>query len=208
MRSAELVRDRFVERLNDAVRRPGLWTPLIFEDQFFEGLLGDLAFIDGSEADLQAAVFEVVDARGLRSSIGTRGPLGKLLPERYLSSAIAALWAEIAGRLGWLSHDPVPSAVWESGRAALEAAVREDLRGRDVRDLIAVPSVEARAWMALVAADGRWLVAHVDPWEPRLGAESQGGFVSFDEARVVGISFPAASFADGLRLTPHGRGAP
>src|SRR5690349_15742869 len=102
VRSAELLRSRFIERLDNAVRRPGMFSPVVGLDGFFQGLLHDLAFLDQSEEELQTAVEEVIERRGLRSSVGMSGPIGDLLGQEGISPVIGSIWAQVGWRLGWI----------------------------------------------------------------------------------------------------------
>jgi hypothetical protein len=125
--SLDEVRGYHLGRLNDALRRPGMWGG----ETTLRLFLDAVAFVDGRGAIWQQEQDALRD-RGAFTSLGVRGAFADVLPGYADEGAVASVYAEIAWRHGWLTVDRVLSAE-EHRRLRLDA----DWWGRD-RNLDAV----------------------------------------------------------------------
>jgi hypothetical protein len=84
-RTVSDVRDRFIERLNSAVLRPGMWGG----ELTLQMVLDDLAWLDGQE-HVRPGVAETLDADGAWSSIGVSGVFVQMFGRRAVQHQDAA----------------------------------------------------------------------------------------------------------------------
>jgi hypothetical protein len=95
------VREYHVTRLNQALRRPGMWGREITLRLFMDAV----AFVDGLDEVWQAE-WEQLRARGAFTSLGVHGAFAEILPGyRDDGAAVASVYADIAWRHGWLTVD-------------------------------------------------------------------------------------------------------
>ncbi len=99
--SLDEVRSYHLDRLNHALRRPGMWGG----ETTLRVFLDAMAFVDGRGAVWQQEQDTLRD-RGAFRSLGVRGVLAHVLPG-YDDGAVASVYAEIAWRHGWLIVDRV-----------------------------------------------------------------------------------------------------
>lgn len=207
MRTSAEVRDRLVKRLDFSLAHPSLVTVTRALDGYFWTLLGDLAFIDGSESDLQRAFEVVLENRDVWGSFGTETTVGGLMPRRVVAQVRASIWAEVAHRCALVnvSGERIrhPEA-WEDAVLSLLSAINGNLTGRDVVGLAGEASIGGKSWLGFVDEGGRWFHVYLARWQEPGDAQPHGGYVDSGEAMVVALRIPADTFAEGLMLTPFG----
>lgn len=201
MRTAQEIRAHFVELLEAAVRRPGMFLGEVLLREFVESL----AFIDGDDAGW-AGMERWFRDRGLWSTTGVAGRFRRRLgSEAYREAAghafvddqVASVYAELAYGRGLLRIDRLLDA------ARLDLLATEELPGGIVH-----PStlVERNGAPSLGRTASTWpttlTYASADPSRP---------FVSFDfwgdakrEPVLVARRSHRTSLADDMTLTPAG----
>jgi hypothetical protein len=100
--SLDEVRGYHLGRLNDALRRPGMWGG----ETTLRLFLDAVAFVDGRGAVWQQEQDALRD-RGAFGALGVRGAFAHVLPGYDDDAAVASVYAEIAWRHGWLTVDRV-----------------------------------------------------------------------------------------------------
>ncbi|XVU29044.1 hypothetical protein ACQPZJ_18860 [Actinoplanes sp. CA-054009] len=103
--SLDEVRRYHLGRLNDAVRRPGVWGG----ETTLRLFLDAVAFVDGRSADWQQEQ-DALRERGAFTALGVRGAFARVLPGHDDDGAVGSVYAEVAWRLGWLTIDRVVPA--------------------------------------------------------------------------------------------------
>ncbi|MGW5190605.1 hypothetical protein ACWEOO_15210 [Kribbella sp. NPDC004138] len=90
-----------LDRLNQALRRPGMWGGEVTIRLFLDAV----AFVDGGHEEW-GREHDDLRARAAFTSVGVRGAFAAILP-RYADTdaAVASVYAEIAWRHGWLTVD-------------------------------------------------------------------------------------------------------
>jgi hypothetical protein len=97
----EEVRRYHLDRLNQALRRPGMWGGELSIRLFMD----DVAFVDGMN-ELWKQEQDDLRARGASNALGVQGAFAAILPGyRDHGAAAASVYAEIAWRRGWLAVD-------------------------------------------------------------------------------------------------------
>lgn len=134
--SLDEVRRYHLGRLNDALRRPGMWGG----ETTLRLFLDAVAFIEGRSAVWQQEQDTLRD-RGAFTALGVRGAFARVLPGYEDEGAVASVYAEIAWRHGWLTMDRV-MATEEHQRLCLDADwCDRDRSLDDVLDELGPPSV-------------------------------------------------------------------
>jgi len=127
VRSAEELRERWIQLVTLIMERTGMYASTGREMQLLAGqLLGDLCFLDGTEAS-----WEQEQSR-LRSfgDRGVAGPFEALFGSPRCQAEVAAVYAEVFRRLGYLAiATPVAPRRWRD----MAGSVRERFEDRDVR---------------------------------------------------------------------------
>ncbi len=96
------VREYHLGRLNDALRRPGVWG----RETTLTLFLDAVAFVDGlTEAWQQEQ--DALRNRQAFNALGVHGAIAHILPGYDDDGAVASVYAEIAWRHGWLTVDRV-----------------------------------------------------------------------------------------------------
>ena len=98
MPTVEEIQQHFIEGLNAAIRRPGMFGPGEIGPDF---MLREVLYVTGAEPGAWRAELE---AAGAWSSIGVTGVVQQLLP-RDVQLATASVYADYAHRHGWLELD-------------------------------------------------------------------------------------------------------
>jgi|SRR5579872_45751 len=202
MRTAEEIRTRFLQILDGAVRRPLMYGGSDWGvELFMRNLLSDLCFIDEREQELKHALTEL-DERGLSSSTGVVGSFrARIANVRDVGNEVASVYAEIAGRLGYLSlQRRLTPAEWKRLRKGLRASCRDrDWRASEVREWFGDPSLEVHTVYCYAPEDrnARWVFFDFADSEARRGG--QRDYV------LRNVRIPAASFERELVFTPYGR---
>ena len=100
-RTGAELREYLLNRLNLALRRPGM-----FGAEIALIALGDaIAYADRRESDWQDER-DTLDARGASSAVGVLGTFTQILPAgSRCDDAVASVYAELAHRCGWLRLD-------------------------------------------------------------------------------------------------------
>jgi hypothetical protein len=130
--SLDEVRRHHRRRLNDALRRPGMYG----RDEIAERLLiEDLAVAEGS-LDRWHAEHDRMRELDAFTSTGVRGAYSRILPDNARRCAVASVYAEAAHRCGWLDVDRILSG--DEFRR-----MREDIAGWVTRDRTLAEAIEA-----------------------------------------------------------------
>jgi hypothetical protein len=95
------VRRYHLNRLNDALRAPGMWG----HETTIRLFMDDMAFVDGV-AETWRQEQQALRDRGAFNALGVRGVVVDLMPRyRDGGSTVASVYAEIAWRHDWLTVD-------------------------------------------------------------------------------------------------------
>jgi hypothetical protein len=101
--SLDQVRQYHLGRLNDALRRPGMWGREITLRLFLDAV----AFVDGL-GEVWQREQDTLRTRGAFNALGVHGAFADVLPGYDdAGAAVASVYAEIAWRHGWLTVDRV-----------------------------------------------------------------------------------------------------
>lgn len=136
-RTGAELREYLLNRLNLALRRPGM-----FGAEIALVALGDaIAFADRREAQWRAER-DSLDARGASSATGVLGTFTGVLPSgSRCDDAVASVYAELAHRCGWLKLDRVLSnAEYTEIRADLDSWSTRDWRMSQILARLGQPS--------------------------------------------------------------------
>jgi hypothetical protein len=208
MRSADELRGRWLERIPAMMARTGMYAATgQGMDTLCHCLLGDLCFLDDRDDDFDGAT------RMLRSygKLGVAGPFEVIFARPRCQAEVAAAYAEIFHRLGYLTLDrQIARAEWEQ----LAGSLRGWFDGRDVRrsqaeQLLGTPSlrVDKGAVLCYAPAEAQpgWLFVDCPPASTT--RYDDGMFVSADDPDplVRSLRLSSRSFEDGLILTLYGK---
>lgn len=95
------MRQYHVSRLNEALRRPGMWGRELTIRMFMDAV----AFVEGLE-EVWRHEQEMLRTRGAFNALGVHGVVTELMPRyRDDGAAVASVYADIAWRHGWLTVD-------------------------------------------------------------------------------------------------------
>src|SRR5215469_3751203 len=120
MRSADDLRLRWLSMVSAIVARPGMHATTGSEmDLVASGLLANLCFLDGRDADYEAAWQELLSRYG---KLGVPGPFRTMFGLERCQAEVAAVYAEMFSRLGYLPVErTLDSTRWDQLTAALPA---------------------------------------------------------------------------------------
>jgi hypothetical protein len=96
----DTIRQYHLDRLNQALRRPGMWGGEVTIRLFMD----TVAFVQGMRESWSQDQDELRQ-RGAFTSTGVRGAFATILPNHHDDGAIAPVYAEIALRHRWLTID-------------------------------------------------------------------------------------------------------
>ncbi|MFE5587626.1 hypothetical protein [Kitasatospora sp. NPDC056531] len=134
--SSEEIRTHLVTRLNDALRRPGMWGG----ELSIRLILDHLLFIERRQeawGDEQRAL----EQRKAWTSTGVKGAFQDFLPADH-GDSVASVYAEFAHRQGWLKADRVlNTAEYASMRDTIASWAAHDRVWPDVTSAFGPPSV-------------------------------------------------------------------
>lgn len=208
MRSAEELRDRWLDLVTKVFARVGMYASTGSEMQLYAAnLLGNLCFLDEREDEFRAATDEL----GKYGKFGVHGPFTAIFgAERRCVPEVASVYAELFHRFGYLSVDRLLTAdEWAPFADMRDWVADRDIRRGEVEAAFGTPSlVVDKQVLCYVPADGSGWV-FVDCWDERT-PRYQPGQGSFDvpvetDPLVRDIRVPADTFEDGLVLTLFGR---
>ncbi|MEU4424402.1 hypothetical protein AB0F81_27600 [Actinoplanes sp. NPDC024001] len=200
-RPTDEVRRHHLTKVNDVVRRPGMYG----RDELAERLLLEaMAAVDGRLEQWWAECDELRD-RGAFTATGVMGAYRHIVPAIASRDATASVYAEIAHRLGWLELDRALSAAeFQRLSAGVEEWVTHDRTLSELIGTFGRPSVwigptsaEHAKTLAYGAAGGDALVCfHV---ATDLSPAAPNG-----RATVLAVRHRRGRFANAFSFTPAG----
>ncbi len=204
------VRERFIERLNAALLRPGMYGGELTAQTVLE----DLSWLDGQD-DLRPHIPETLRAAGAWSALGVRGVFMQMFGGDAVQHAAAAslVYADIAHARGYLRPQRVLTGQeysWLRGRAR-EWTASADRTLPDLVDAFGLPSLWRPKYNRLYPVSVGYVSAHggdplvafdfwqdtdgtKPPWRPRLGPEPM----------LRNVRWRTDIFADGFTFSPIG----
>jgi hypothetical protein len=137
MRSSEEIREYFLDLLNSALPRLGMYGEEVVLDYF----LSHLAFVDERDAELKAHM-ETLRTRGAFTSLGVGGAFTQHTHLPATGGEIGSVYAEIAFKMGYLNTDRVlDKNEFATLRSGLRGTCRsQNFNTADVAKEFGVPS--------------------------------------------------------------------
>jgi hypothetical protein len=206
VRSADEIHAYLVARLNDALRRPGMFggEPALW--MLFDHLL----FAEGSPEAWDEAK-ERLRERGAWSATGVGGVFRGMIRGRHDSDA-ASVYAEFAHRRGWLKPDRVlESRAHQALVAEVRAWAGVDRVWPDIVAEFGEPSVLFGGTnplhsktLAYVSEDTGRPVVFFHLWNGDLDKDSPGWPPAFPQPVLWAVRFGAGPFTETFTRTPQG----
>lgn len=207
-RTREAIRAYHVERLNHALRRPGM-----YGSEATLGLLMDsMAFIDGQDEAWLREQDELRE-RGLFTSLGVRGAFQRVFPGDRQDDTTASVYAEFAHRHGWLTLDRALSGE-EYDRVRREATALADRDSwlSEAIESFGPPSVwfggtnpHYPKTIAYAAADRNVALLSLHYWnEADHAADTEMPSAVHSEPVLLAVRQGRGQFLDTLTFTPEG----
>ncbi|GGO71717.1 hypothetical protein [Nonomuraea cavernae] len=135
-RSSAEIRAYLRDRLNQALRRPGMFGG----EMTLRLLLDHLTYAERDDA-AWAEELRVLEARGARDALGVTGAFTTVVAGDY-ESGVASIYAEFVRDRGWLDIDrTLTTAEYASIRREVDAWVAQDRTLTEVRETFGPPSV-------------------------------------------------------------------
>ncbi|MGC5019240.1 hypothetical protein [Micromonospora sp. DT47] len=198
--SAAQIRGHLRAKVNDALRRPGMYGG----EMALHLLLDALAFAEGRHEEWRRAN-DGLRERGRFTSVGVRGVFLPVLPKAVNhDDAVSSVYAELAHRLGWLETDRLLTAEeYDDLTATLPGWVAEDRGLTDVLARFGRPSIRLGGgnprfpYTLLYVAAGSDQVVSFHLWGD--WAEPLA-----DEPTLLAARRGDLAFTTGLHATPEG----
>lgn len=198
MRTADEIRHHLIERVNGAVRRPGMWGG----ELALRSVLADLTFVDDVDEAWRGEQRQLVE-RGSWTQIGVGGAFATVFGGRRTGThdaAVGSVYAEVAHRLGYLRLD---EDVEPAAYRALRREVRPWCRETD-RTLTDVVAAFGEPGLRCGSADPLWptTVAYGTdrPADPLVCFDTAGPTAVVRDVRIRTSAFPRD-----FTYTPAGR---
>ncbi|MFC7243739.1 hypothetical protein ACFQO7_14790 [Catellatospora aurea] len=197
------------QQVNLALRRPGMYG----RDEAGPRLLMEaLAVVDNRLADWTAEC-DGLRSRGAFTATGVAGAFVALVPEQVRQTAAAAVYAQIAHRLGWLDLDhALPAESYHRLAAEVQDWTGQDRTLAEVVDAFGPPSLwiggSNRLYpksLCYTTATGEDLVCfHLDGAAiPQQGEQEQHSVDG--EPALLAVGHRPGRFLDSFSFTPQGR---
>ncbi|MES4902821.1 MULTISPECIES: hypothetical protein [unclassified Streptomyces] len=205
--SPDEIRDYLVDRLNLALRRPGM----MGGELGLRLLLDHLLFVERRE-EAWAEERRAMEERGAWTATGVVGAFRSLLPGDH-GHETASVYAEFARRAGWLEADRVLDAeAYASMRGRIAEWVRQDRGWADVVAAFGPPSVLFGSTNPLYGKTLGYLTARAeDPmvffhlWNGTAPEAASSWPPDYDEPLLLAVRCGMERFADTFTFTPHGQ---
>ncbi len=210
MRSAEELRNRWLELIPHLTARPSMYASLGGEMDLAAGtLLSDLCFLDDRDEDYEKIREDLRRRYGKR---GVAGPFAAMFGLDQCQAEVAAVYSEVFSRLGYLDVEPkVSPDRWAEMIASLPVLIE----GRDLR----LSEAEQKLGRASLVVDRRILCyassRPSDGWvfveaqaEITRRYDPQAGHYQADRDRdpvVRSVRLSARGFENGLILSRYGK---
>ncbi|AQZ70396.1 unnamed protein product [[Actinomadura] parvosata subsp. kistnae] len=205
-RSAAEIRTYLKDRLNQALRRPGMFGG----EKALRLLFDHLAYAEHQETEWAQAL-ESLEARGAFNSLGVTGALATVLPDPC-DDGVASIYAELAHDRGWLQADrTLTTEEHASLRRKLIAWTAHDRTLTDVREEFGPPSVLLGGTNPCFGMTLAYLTGQVT--EPIIffhlwnGGPDETEMIwrsSYDEPVLLAVRFGREAFKDTFTFTPEG----
>lgn len=197
------------QHVNHALRRPGMYGR---DETGLRLLMEALAVADGRLADWTAEC-DGLRSRGAFTATGVAGAFSTVVPAQVRQTAAAAVYAQIAHRLGWLDLDhALTAADYHRLADGVEAWTRQDRTLTEVIDTLGAPS----AWIGssnllypkslcyTTASAGDDLICfHLDGANPQQADPERPGADA--EPVLLAVGHRSGNFIDSFSYTPAGR---
>jgi hypothetical protein len=210
MRSAAALRDRWISIIPGMLARTGMYASTGAEMQLgADNLLEDLCFLDDRDAEYGRVRAELLRRYG---QLGVGGPFTAMFGLAHCQAEVAAVYAEVFARLGYLAvKGTLSPARWGELTASLPTLFDEqDLRLSEAQPELGPASLVVDGRILCYAssrpADG-WVFVDGHPVTTPVYQPGEGRFgsTSDDDPLVRSVRRSTGSFEDGLILTLYGR---
>ncbi|MGZ0150804.1 hypothetical protein ACXJJ3_27345 [Kribbella sp. WER1] len=201
MLTVEQIQQHFIEGLNGAVRRPGMYGGELGLNYKFD----EVIYV--TETSDSRAWQEAFEAAGAWSSIGVAGVVRRLMPGDG-AEAIASAYADYAHQQGWLTIDrTLEEREYGALRGRLGQYCATDHVEADVLDLFGEPSVRIGgrnprypSVLGYVGADGPIV------WFYLWNGTEQDTWPAYEEPVLLAARCGLAPFVQSFVFTPAGQG--
>ncbi|TXK40961.1 hypothetical protein [Nonomuraea sp. C10] len=205
-RSSTEIRAYLKDRLNQALRRPGM-----FGGETALRLLFDhLVYAEHREQEWAQAM-RTLESRGAFNSLGVKGAFRTVLPDAG-EDGVASVYAELAHDRGWLLADRTLTAgEYGSLRRELIAWTAHDRTLTEVQEALGPPSVLLGGTnpfygktLAYMTAQATEPIIFLNLWNGTSGSRETTWHPIHDEPVLLAIRFGRGAFADTFTFTPEG----
>ncbi|HET9895024.1 MAG TPA: hypothetical protein VFQ44_08820 [Streptosporangiaceae bacterium] len=209
MRSAEELRERWLGMMAGLVARPEMFATTGVEmESVADRLVADLCFLDDRDGERSAMREDLLDRYG---KLGVSGPFSTLFGLWQCQAEVAAIYAEVFWRLGYLRMDETLSPVrWgELIRSLQSSFAGQDVRCSEVEERCGAASLTVGkrilCYVSARPADG-WIFVECQRQSLWRYAPGTGRNESvFDRDPLVrSVRRSTGGFEDGLILTLYG----
>ncbi|MGW0805421.1 hypothetical protein [Nonomuraea sp. NPDC002799] len=205
-RSSTGIRAYLKDRLNQALRRPGM-----FGGETALRLLFDhLAYAEHQEKEWAQAL-RTLESRGAFNSLGVTGALSSVLPDSR-DDGVASIYAELAHDHGWLQADrTLTTEDHASLRRTLNTWTAHDRTLTEVREEFGPPSVLLGGTnpfygktLAYLTEQATEPIIFFHLWNGTSGEIETTWHPIYDEPVLLAVRFGREAFKDTFTFTPEG----